>query len=102
MSVAESRFYFDTSVLLPLYRQERLTAQAEQLQSETTPVISALTEVEIASALARWVRTEELSEGQARSLEHIFAADLRLGVFEKIGIVDRHYWRARQWLLGLS
>ncbi len=71
-NVAETRLYFDTSVLSPLYREEPLTAQVEKLQSEITPVISALTEVEVASALARWVRTAELTKEQARRLETTF------------------------------
>jgi predicted nucleic acid-binding protein len=99
MNVAELRFYFDTSALLPLYRQEPLTAQAEQLQNEMTPVINALTEVEVASALARWVRMGELTEDQAQRLEATFSEDLHLGVFERISLEDRHYWQVRHWLL---
>jgi len=98
--VAERQLYFDTSAVLPLYRDEPLTAQVERLQSEVVPVISALTEVEVASALARWVRTGELTEDQAQGLEASFAEDLRLGVFERIGLEDRHYWQARRWFLA--
>ena len=97
--MAEPRLYFDTSALLPLYRQEPLTAQTEQLQNEVTPVISALTEVEVASALARWVRMGELTGEQVLALEATFSEDLRLGVFERVTLEDRHYWQARHWLL---
>ncbi|MBL3619313.1 MAG: type II toxin-antitoxin system VapC family toxin, partial [gamma proteobacterium endosymbiont of Lamellibrachia anaximandri] len=98
--MADPRLYFDTSALLPLYRQEKLTAQVEQIQNEVTPVISALTEVEVASTLARWVRMGELTGEQAELLETTFSEDLRLDVFERVALEDRHYWQARHWLLG--
>ena len=98
-SVIERRVYLDTSAVLPLYREEVLTPQVEALHADVAPVISTLTEVEIASALARWVRTRELSEHQAQTLEDTFAEDLRLNVFERTELKDRHYWQARHWLL---
>ncbi len=98
--MADPRLYFDTSALLPLYRQEPLTAQVEQIQNEVKPVISALTEVEVASTLARWVRMGELTGEQAELLETTFSEDLRLNVFERVALEDRHYWQARHWLLG--
>ena len=47
--------YFDTSALLPYYRQEAASRAVQQLlQSQTQPVlISDLTRVEVARALAR-------------------------------------------------
>ena len=97
-NVADQVAYFDTSVVAPLYRTEALTAAAEALQQQHRPVISLLTEVELASTLARWVRMGELSEEQAASVEKTFAEDLRLKVFERTELVDRHYWQARSWL----
>lgn len=56
--------YFDTSALLPYYRAEDVSDQVQALLGrQTEPVlISRLTVVEVASALARWVRMEELTE----------------------------------------
>lgn len=50
--------YFDTSALLPYYRREHASERVQALLlSQSQPVlISHLTEVEVASALARWVR----------------------------------------------
>ena len=90
--------YFDTSVIAPLYRPEALTEPAEALQQQYRPVISLLTEVELASTIARWVRTEEISEEHAVLAEKTFADDLRLKVFERTDLEDRHYWQARTWL----
>lgn len=96
--MAEHYAYFDTSVIAPLYRAEPLSATAERLQEQWRPVISLLTEVELASAVARWVRTGELDDDQATWLENAFAEDLRLEVFERTEPTDRHYWQARAWL----
>jgi len=90
--------YFDTSAIAPLYRPEALTEAAEALQQQYRPVISLLTEVELASTIARWVRTEEMSEEHAVLAEKTFADDLRLNVFERTVLDDRHYWQARTWL----
>jgi len=98
MNVTEPHAYFDTSIVVPLYRAEALTPTAEELQQEYRPVISLLTEVELASTLARWVRMGELNDDQAASVEKAFAEDLRLKVFERGELQDRQYWQARTWL----
>ena len=98
MNVAEAYAYFDTSVIAPLYRDEALTTAAELLQQQYRPIISLLTEVELASTLARWVRMGELSNDQAASVDKTFSEDLRLKVFERADLQDRHYWQARTWL----
>jgi len=96
--VAEQFAYFDTSVIAPLYRPEALTEVAEALQQQYRPVISLLTEVELASTIARWVRTEELGDEHASLAGKTFADDLRMKVFERTDLEDRHYWQARTWL----
>lgn len=98
--MAERRVYLDTSALLPLYRQERLSLRAERLLEETPrpPLVSLLTQVEVASALARWVRTAELESQHAQEIERTFTEDLRLGVFDVVSLEDAHYWQAREWL----
>ncbi len=55
--------YFDTSAVLPYYREEQASNWIQALlESQTRPVlISHLTEVEFASALARWVRMGNLA-----------------------------------------
>ena len=96
--MAEQSAYFDTSVIAPLYRAEPLTARAEALQEQWRPVISPLTEVELTSTVARWVRTGELSDDQATLVDKAFTEDLRLDAFERTELADRHYWQARSWL----
>lgn len=92
------RAYFDTSAILPLYRTDPATAHAEKALARWSGVVSALTEVEVASALARWVRMGELTEEQASEVETAFADDLLHGEFERTEPGLQHYWRAREWL----
>lgn len=94
--------YLDTSALLPYYRQEAGSEAVQSLLShqEHPVLISQLTEVEVASALARWVRTGELSEPQANRMESAFLEDVSVGRFVVCRIETSHYQRAGHWLLA--
>jgi uncharacterized protein len=96
--VVDARAYFDTSAIVPLYRTEPATAHAERMLDQCAGVVSALTEVEVASTLARWVRMGELTEVEAHGVETAFAEDLLQGEFERTELELQHYWRAREWL----
>ena len=92
--------YFDTSAVLPYYRQEQASDRVQALlESQTQPVlISHLTEVEVASALARWVRMGELNEPQANRIESAFHDDVSHGRFSLCPIETAHYKRASHWI----
>ncbi|WP_024329628.1 type II toxin-antitoxin system VapC family toxin [Thioalkalivibrio sp. ALR17-21] len=93
--------YFDTSAVLPYYREEAASRPVQQmLQASTRPVlVSHLTRVEVASALARWVRMGELSEAQANRIESPFLEDLRAGRFVRVSLDPEVFERACHWLL---
>jgi len=93
--------YADTSALLPYYRSEPASSAIESLLLEQTrPVlISDLTRVEFASALARWVRMAELTESQANRVESAFYEDVSERRFQLVAITRAHYERATHWLL---
>lgn len=97
--MAEQACYLDTSALLPLYRLELLSEKVEALLERMRPVISPLVEVEVASAVARWLRTGELTVDQAHAVDRAFAEDLQLGALQRCAIEERHYWQARTWLM---
>ncbi|MBW4092806.1 MAG: type II toxin-antitoxin system VapC family toxin [Proteobacteria bacterium] len=61
--------YLDASVLVALLTHDPLTARAEAFFRAHTPslVVSDFAAAEFASALARRVRTEDLTEAEARS-----------------------------------
>lgn len=92
--------YFDTSALLAYYRQEPASEKVQALlTAQTQPVmISHLTEVEVASALASWVRMGELSEAQANRIESAFHDDVTHGRFVRCLIEPSHFQRAIHWI----
>jgi uncharacterized protein len=93
--------YLDTSAVLPYYRQEaRSGVVQELLLRQREPVlISDLTRLEFASALARWVRMGELSEPQAQRVERAFDDDVAAGRYTVRLLGPRAVERARRWLL---
>lgn len=94
--------YLDTSALLPYYRSEPRSEAVERLlRAQHEPVVLGdLVRVEFASALARWVRTEELREAQAARLERAFDEDVAAGRFALRTLRPDHVALARRWLLA--
>ena len=92
--------YLDTSAVLPYYRQEQASERVQaMLQAQSKPaLISQLTQVEVTSALARWVRMGELSEPQANRIESAFHEDVSQGRFLLCAIEGAHYRRASHWI----
>ena len=93
-------FYFDTSAILPYYRHEEASDRvAALLKEQTRPVlISYLTEVEVMSALARWVRMGELTEPEANRIESAFHEDVSHGRFSLCLVESGFYQRAAHWI----
>lgn len=87
---------------MPYYRTEPASAAVEALLlAQATPVlISELTRVGFASALARWVRVGELTEPQANRVESAFYEDVAAGRFQVVPLVPATFQRATHWLLS--
>jgi predicted nucleic acid-binding protein len=96
-------FYLDTSALIPFYRSERHSASVERfLLGVGAPVlVSALTDVEFASAISRWVRSGELAEAEALLLRNAYLEDMAAGRYQREAIPAHVFARARDLLLGL-
>lgn len=94
--------YLDTSVLLPFYRTEASSAAVEAMLTaqREPPLVSRLGELELASALARWVRARELTEAQAHQVGNAFRDDIRAGRFRRVDVPAESYDTAAQWLLS--
>lgn len=94
--------YLDTSALLPYYRPEALSEVLQDLLMavEEPALITDLTKVEFASALARWVRMKELSEADALAVEAALFEDIDAGCYSIRAIDSRHYEKAMEWLLS--
>lgn len=95
--------YIDTSLLVPYYCPEALSQMAERtLRADSHPTVSDLIEVEFFSALARKVRTQDMSAADARRTGEQFVDHLRAGLYSRIAIERRHYDAARGWLARFS
>lgn len=91
--------YFDTSVLVAYYFPESISDAVEKLLLENdTPAISQLTEVELASAVARKVREKELSERDANKILNKFQSHVDHQMFHWIPIEEHHYRSAKSWI----
>lgn len=80
------RFFFDTSVLIKLYHEENGTAILDQLLKEQQPiiVISDLSIVEMISALARKVRTQDITPETFEQVVTAFEKDVP--AFERLSL----------------
>ena len=74
------KYYLDTSALLPYYHEEKVSRRIQELLSDIQPpvMISSLTKVEFSSALARWVRMEEITDVEANLIENTFNSDIKI------------------------
>lgn len=72
------RYFFDTSALIKLYHQEDGTEVVDQLVNQDQPVIviSDLSGVEMASAMAKKVRAREIAPETFTAVIAAFEADL--------------------------
>lgn len=100
MNASEVPLYFDTSALLPYYREEVLSEQVETLlQTQTNAIfISHLTEVEVFSALARWQRMEELGTEEIKYIQIQFETHLAENYYIVHPVSEPIFKQAKQWL----
>lgn len=94
------KFYFDTSALLPYYRNEANSLEVQRFLLEVPPpvLISRLTRVEFASAIARWVRMNELTEAEASLIENAFSDDIKAGLYIVQSVSTSHFNQAEKWI----
>ncbi len=91
--------YADTSVTVPIYCPEPVSAKAQRYLSLHGPLaISPLVRVEFASALARRVRLGELSTADAARIRSMFNVQIGEGIYQQLMIEAEHYDHAEQVL----
>jgi uncharacterized protein len=92
-------YYIDTSVLVAYYSPEPLSGKAEAfLLSNGRPVISALTEVEVFSALARKVREHAMTKAEAVRIKAKFISHIESGMYSRLTVEPHHYKLAGDWI----
>jgi len=93
------KLYLDTSVLVAYYCPEPLSRQVQELLVESVkPAMSYLTEVELYSAVARKVRTEEISGVDGNRILAKFSSHMDMNLFTILPIDDHHWRLARGWI----
>lgn len=94
------RLYFDTSALLPYYREESASARVQTRLNACRHAIaiSRLTEIEFASALSRLVRSRDLTRSQAGEIEKALDNDKKAGLFKSCSVEDTHFEFAHYFL----
>ena len=96
-------YYLDTSVLAAYYCPEPLSGEAEKVIIRSKrPGISSLTEVELASAIARKIREKNLSPEDGNKIFNQFQTHLTESLYNLISVEDRHYRTAKNWILQFS
>ncbi len=91
--------YVDTSVLVAYYCPEPLSQKAEAfVTTHVQPVISALTEIELFSAVSKKVRTKEMKRKDAGRVAARFLADIENGYYTYLPVEGTYYRLARDWI----
>ncbi len=91
--------YVDTSVLVAYYCPEPLSEKAEAfLTAHVQPVISALTEIELFSAVSKKVRTKEMKRKDAGRVVARFLGDIENAYYTYLPVEAIHYRLARDWI----
>jgi predicted nucleic acid-binding protein len=92
-------YYIDTSVLAAYYYPEPISNSVEKfILKIKRPAISALTELELVSALSRKVREKNISKNVANQIISRFQSHLESGFFDRIAILEVHYQTAKSWI----
>ena len=95
--------YLDTSVLAAYYCPEPLSEKVEKLIiNADRPCISSLTELELASAISRKIRENNLSPEDGNKIFNQFQTHLKESFFRLISVDDRHYQTAKNWILQFA
>ena len=95
--------YVDTSVLGAYYCPEPLSSAAEAaLLKVQEPCISALTEVEFASLIARKRRLKELGEREAKEVLRLFGQHVAEGYYRRLPLGAEHLLRARDLIASMA
>lgn len=91
--------YVDTSVLVPYYCPEPASNYAQDfLSQQSEPLISWLTQVEFASAIARKVREGILTLDKGHEVRSLFQGHLTAPYYRLIGVAYAHYISAWELL----
>jgi len=91
--------YVDTSVLVAYYCPEPLSDKVEAyLTAHVQPLVSALTEIELFSAVSKKVRTKEMKRKDSGRVVARFLADMENGYYTYLPVEASCFRLARDWI----
>ena len=91
--------YIDTSALAAYYCPEAMSDSVERaLLAIDQPYISSLTEVEMASAIARKVRCQEISLSDGHRIINLYRSHVGKGLYRWLSLDLNHFQGARAWI----
>jgi len=91
--------YIDTSILVAYYCPEKISDQVEEILIEASnPAISHLTEVELASAVARKIRENALSQKDGKAVLSVFRTHIDDKSYIYLPIQPKHFSTAMNWI----
>ena len=92
-------YYIDTSVLVAYYCPEPFADKAEEFLAKIDkPNISALTEVELFSALSRKLRNKEIDSKTTRQISAKFLSHVEGKYFNCLSVTANHYSLSSNWI----
>ncbi len=91
--------YIDTSALAAYYCPEPMSDRVERaLLAIDQPCISSLTDVEMASAIARKVRCQELAPCDGHRIVNLYRSHVDNGLYRWLPLDLKHFQGARAWI----
>jgi len=91
--------YIDTSALVAYYCPEPMSDKVERtVLSIDTPYISYLTDVEIASAIARKVRCQEISPADGHRIINLYRVHVDKRLYRWLPLDLKNFQVARSWI----
>lgn len=95
--------YFDSSIVVAYYTPERLSSKAEAaLRRARHRVVSELTLVEVAAAIARKVREKDLPEMDASRVYQCFLEGISAGHFRVLPMERKHFEAAARYVFEMG
>jgi len=92
-------YYLDTSALVAFYCPEPISDLVEEfILQATQPAISALTEVELFSAVSRKIRENFLSREDGNRIINQFEFHKKQSLYQWLPLYEKHYQTAKAWI----
>ena len=97
--------YIDSSVLVAYYFPEKNSEKVDKLIATAQEIklfVSWLSDVEMYSAIAKKVRTKEISKHLGLAILKEYDADIKSRYYHRIDVNTEHFWHAKELIGNLQ